>query len=339
MKMKKYAIWNNKGGVGKTFLSFIISTEYAINNPDQKVLVADMCPQANLSEIMLGGNSKGSSNLEKILDARDRKTIGGYFDLRIREPHNIIGRESDYAIQVSDYNSELPTNLYLLCGDPSLEIQAQVMNQIGSQTLPQDSWKNVHNWLRDLMLVNSEKFGSTINFIDCNPSFSAYTELAMIAADRLIIPCSSDGSSARAISNVASLVYGIGENDAISQVSFSAQAKKFGLSLPLIHTVILNRSTQYNKQASKAFAAMFDNIKKRVNDLYARSSKSFTSGSGNYFEDMPDNHSVAIVCSYYGRPLSKITVGPYEIHEIKAQVNKEPLERYKGAINNLIKNI
>ena len=76
----RYAIWNNKGGVGKTFISFVLSTEYAKKNPEKKVIVVDMCPQANLSEAVLGGNGVGSKNLSDILNSTDRKTIGGYFD-------------------------------------------------------------------------------------------------------------------------------------------------------------------------------------------------------------------------------------------------------------------
>ena len=37
--MKKYAIWNNKGGVGKAFLSFGLATEYAKSNPSTNVLI------------------------------------------------------------------------------------------------------------------------------------------------------------------------------------------------------------------------------------------------------------------------------------------------------------
>jgi CO dehydrogenase nickel-insertion accessory protein CooC1 len=57
--LMRYALWNNKGGVGKSFLSFVLSTEIA-KARNQPVIVVDMCPQANLSEIMLGGNGIGS---------------------------------------------------------------------------------------------------------------------------------------------------------------------------------------------------------------------------------------------------------------------------------------
>ena len=51
----RYAIWNNKGGVGKSFLSFILGTEIAKRNSAGRVILVDMCPQANLSEVVLGG--------------------------------------------------------------------------------------------------------------------------------------------------------------------------------------------------------------------------------------------------------------------------------------------
>ena len=63
---KKYAFWNNKGGTGKTSIAFQSITLYAEQHPDQRILAIDVCPQANLSELMLGGlNFKGSEKLLK----------------------------------------------------------------------------------------------------------------------------------------------------------------------------------------------------------------------------------------------------------------------------------
>lgn len=33
----KYLVWNNKGGVGKTFLTYNLAVEFAISHPDQDV--------------------------------------------------------------------------------------------------------------------------------------------------------------------------------------------------------------------------------------------------------------------------------------------------------------
>lgn len=42
--MSIYAIWNNKGGVGKSYLTFQIACEYAAQHPEKRVLVVDLCP-------------------------------------------------------------------------------------------------------------------------------------------------------------------------------------------------------------------------------------------------------------------------------------------------------
>ncbi len=330
----RYAIWNNKGGVGKTFLSFTIGCEYAHRNPDAKVLFVDMCPQANLSEILLGGNGEGSRSLEAILSEKARQTIGGYFDERINSPQKMTGDETSYTIQLNKYNSNLPDNTYLICGDPSLELQAQVVNQIGSQTLPQNSWKNVHNWLKDIVLAQVAKFGKDTHvFIDCNPSFSAYTELALLASEQLIVPCSCDGSSARAIKNIADLLFGANDSPYGDKV-FSKVCNANGMPLPVIHSIILNRSTQYSDRASKAFRAMFEEIQNVTNNFYRRMPEAFPSG-GPKFLDVPDSHSVTIVSSHLGKPLHSITPGRYAVHDENPQVNSEPLDRYKEAIGNL----
>jgi hypothetical protein len=109
-----------------------------------------------------------------------------------------------------------------------------------------------------------------------------------------------------------------------------ARADHFKMPLPSIHSVVLNRSTQYSKKASKAFGAMFDEIKKRVITLKAAGASHFAP-AGPHFEDVPDSHSVAIVCSHLGIPLFALTPGRYEVHDTEPQVNSEPLERYKTA--------
>jgi cellulose biosynthesis protein BcsQ len=49
-----YVIWNNRGGSGKTNLTYHLAIKYAYRNPDKTVLVVDMCPQADLSHAFLG---------------------------------------------------------------------------------------------------------------------------------------------------------------------------------------------------------------------------------------------------------------------------------------------
>lgn len=61
--MQSYAIWNNKGGTGKSTITFNIASRFAELHPDRNVLVVDMCPQANSSMLLLGGGIEGESKL------------------------------------------------------------------------------------------------------------------------------------------------------------------------------------------------------------------------------------------------------------------------------------
>lgn len=338
----KYAVWNNKGGVGKTLLSFILATEYAENNPDQNIIVVDMCPQANLSEILLGGNQNLGVELNEMLQQANRKTVGGYIDSRIDSPHSPTGREHEFLIKVNDYNNNIPENVYLVCGDPSLELQAQVIAQIGSQLLPKDTWKNTRYWIKDLIDGCAKHYMSdkaVTAIVDCNPSFSSYTELAIVASDKIILPCSSDGSSARAINNMAALVYGMGVNEGYVSSAFPSKCKELDVTLPVIHSLVLNRSTIYNVKASKAFAAMNKNIKSRFESLCNTGLGEYVENYDDVFIEVPDTHSVAIVCSHLGLPLNKLEVGKYEVFDEEPQVNEGPLDRYKEHVKGLVNSL
>jgi cellulose biosynthesis protein BcsQ len=75
---------------------------------------------------------------------------------------------------------------FLVAGDEQLEIQ-------GSRVLgatapgPSDAWRVVHTWISDLIqdIKHIWSQDECAVFIDCNPSFSIYTELALSASDRL----------------------------------------------------------------------------------------------------------------------------------------------------------
>lgn len=112
---KKYLLWNNKGGVGKTFLSYTLAVEYAIRNPDEDVVLVDACPQTNVSEIVLGGNGLGAENVNQLTNSG--LTIAGYIKERFTKgQQERIGTEANFFVQAATYNQKMPENLYLLCG-------------------------------------------------------------------------------------------------------------------------------------------------------------------------------------------------------------------------------
>lgn len=94
--MRTYTFWNNKGGTGKTSLCFQCVLEYALAHESAKILVVDLCPQANLSELLLGGmENNGAGNLDSLYHSQPRKSIGGYFDLRMQTPYIYTSKKTN----------------------------------------------------------------------------------------------------------------------------------------------------------------------------------------------------------------------------------------------------
>ena len=120
MQLKEsYVIWNDKGGVRKTTLTFHIATRYARCNSSTPVLVIDLCPQANVSMALLSTPEQcGSTHLHYLYT--QQKTVSSYLQRSI-QPGSVI-KASDFLTKVKDYNNQLPYNLFLLCGDMYLEL-------------------------------------------------------------------------------------------------------------------------------------------------------------------------------------------------------------------------
>lgn len=333
----KYAIWNNKGGVGKTFLTYALATEHAHRNPGKSICIIDACPQANISEILLGGNGQGTTKLGTLLSETNRLTIGGYFDARLSNPDKLLGTESAYALKVDSFAPALPGNLYLVCGDPSLELQVQSMNQLASVDLPEGRWLNVHKWICDLQDGILPAHNDKVDFfIDCNPSFATYTAQALLASDRIIVPCTADGSSARAIVNVGRLLYGINVPAYYQNSGFNANINKLGISLPKIHAVINNRHTTSKEVPSKAFQAMFIEIKHQAESLKQRQPTIFVPNNSDWYKRMPDAHAVAIVASTKAIRIHELKPGNYRLPHGSTQLTLGPLERYKEQLDSII---
>ena len=231
--MSIYSLWNNKGGVGKSYLTFQIAAGYAKAHPDQKVLVLDMCPQANASSMLLGGMVEGEKALDELGMSNPRQTIAGYIRDRVTSPYQNPRTGASYIIRVRDKNQAIPGNLFLVTGDEELEVLA---SRVSGATRPgsDDAWARVHLWLTDLIndVAESWNMNSVTTFIDCNPSFGIYTELSMSASDRLIIPFSADGSSKRAVRAVLSLVYGKVRSPGGQQSEFHINSERWRLKTP-----------------------------------------------------------------------------------------------------------
>lgn len=350
--MASYAIWNNKGGVGKSYLTFQIASEYARTHPEQNILVIDLCPQANATGMLLGGMETGEKALDHLSSRTPRQTISGYVEDRISSPYVNPKTGAQFVINVSDHNSRAPKNLFLVSGDEQLEIQA---SRVRGATVPgpSEAWRMVHTWISNLIediqnLWNQEN--GTV-FIDCNPSFSIYTELGMSASDRLIIPFSADGSSKRAVRAVLALLYGITRVPGSQQSEFYLNSQQFRLSTPRIYCYIGNRLTQYIRSA-KAFRSVVNEIGNEIwsvwkgnpNVFYVHPAGAPSPPSRSAFNEMfqfeiVDANTASVVSSSLGIPIIAMAAGLYPVAGRNVMVNQQQLWNQQPNIQELVKAI
>ncbi|WP_299146735.1 AAA family ATPase [uncultured Comamonas sp.] len=343
--MGRYALWNNKGGVGKSFLTFSLACEYAITHPDEEVLVLDLCPQANTTEMFLGGKDGAIAQLQTMYGEKPRRSIGGYFESRLTSPFIPMPSVQDFLYKPSSTNRNIPENLVLVAGDNLLELLAEAMRGVSQLALPNDAWAKVMRWLNDLIRTFTEasQYSDVTTFIDCNPSFSMYTQVALCAAEYVVVPFTADDSSRRGIENVLALLYGIASSElqGYARLSFSSRASQDGVDLPRLHTFVSNRVTMYKGKPSSAFQAKSAPIKLLVDNALSQGKKYFANYkiSTDLFVEMPDYHSVAVVASSEGCPLSRLKSGHHGVDGDIVQVNQNAIEKYTKAVAKLVQRL
>lgn len=339
--MVSYAFWNNKGGTGKTSLVFQTVCRYAEQYPEKRMLAIDLCPQANLSELFFGGQEHGGNhNLLASHGENPRCSIGGYFDVRLPSPFSPQGFNSrDYITNPNRVNGSIASNIDLICGDPLLELQAIAMNTLANANLPGvNSWMAVIDWLNDLLEQVKDEYD--VIFIDTNPSFSMYTQIALAAAQRVVLPVMADDSSRRAVQNALSLIYGIRLPSPIyAQYTFSNQMKSAGRDLPKIHLLIRNRITQYMGDAS-AYQAVLEEISGDLRAAIKAFPEHFTfSTPEEGIISVRDFQTTGVVSFARGCPFTQVRHGKLTINGKRVQVKREYLENANAAIQNVVDHI
>ena len=361
-----FVIWNDKGGVGKTTLTFHMSTEYAARHPDQKILVIDLCRHANVSMALLALPSFDTEKLKK-MKIPEKKSISSYLhDVTNLKPLSVVDPE-DFLIKVSDFNTKIPANVFLLRGDDvDLELMAPSLEQKRLKEISKDSivsykpWKYITSCVRYFIegYGNMRGVATDANdwvvFIDTSTSFSIYTQMAIVAAKRLIIPTNADDFSREALKSTLSLVYGvpIGERsrESVDKTgTFSFKVKTFKISLPEIGLVIHNRQTLYKKQPIQAHSLIARSISDVVSSAYESHRKELFEQNQNegsplsrdavekkYYVGVQDFHTVGLGALHMGKPLRAINSSTIKILGETVKLNRDQLDDCKNSLKDLV---
>lgn len=343
-----YAVWNNKGGVGKSTLTFHLASRYADLNTNEKVLIVDMCPQANSTMMFFGSGVKGESKVVVMENMSPAPTIAGYISDQINRltANGVTQPISTWMHQVSTVNAELPGNIFIIPGDANLELLAAPVAYYANAQFPQGIWASVHLWVKQLIDQLTSGSDTWTVFIDTNPSFSIYTELAVSAANRLLVPFNADDSSRHAVAANVRLLHGVGAaNPVYDAYTYRARAQQAGMTIPQYHLFIGNRFTQY-KGSAKAFSALSDAVSTELHAIYKQSSGCFVKRSkrvrskadflGEYCRDVRDFNTTGVVAAHRGELISKLKDGEYDVHGESVSVRRNNIDDCTKAIDAIV---
>ena len=177
-----YAICNLRGGIGKTSLAFNLSYE------TDNLLVADTCPQGNLSYFFDGSYYQSNSTSANDL-------IVPYFIPGLghasRVAKLISATNANFRNKTS-YFIPSASELYMLPSQmANALVQARTMSGANQTRVIDNMLYSLKTELRREMSETS----STRCLIDTSPFFSGATHLSWHAADALIIPVRTDQQS------------------------------------------------------------------------------------------------------------------------------------------------
>ncbi|MBD0865884.1 MAG: ParA family protein [Rhodobacteraceae bacterium] len=182
------ALFNNKGGVGKTSLLYHLAHMFAYEG--LRVVAADLDPQANLTGMFLD-----DSRMEALWSSDEPVTM--YSAMR-----PLMTGTGDVLKLVPEQITE---QLFLLPGDLRL---SEVEDELSTQWPMCLSRNKNHRAFRvtaafhRMIQAASEELGADIALIDVGPNLGAINRCALVAADHVVIPIGADLFSIQGLQNV-----------------------------------------------------------------------------------------------------------------------------------------
>lgn len=184
--MKSIALFNNKGGVGKTTLAYHLGAMFS--ELGHRVLFADLDPQANLSTMCLT-----EERLEAIWGLKPRPTIYGAVE-RLRRGVGDVDKVAPEAVT---------GRISLVTGDLQLSEFEDDLSQQWPKCLERDERAfRVTTAFHRVVADAGKRFGADVAVLDVGPNFGAINRAALIAADYVIVPVAPDLFSMQGLQNV-----------------------------------------------------------------------------------------------------------------------------------------
>lgn len=196
---KIISIFNNKGGVGKTTLTWNIGD--ALARKGKRTLLIDFDPQCNLSLAVLGEHTFSKKLPNKEIHCPPYgTTVRAYLQRFLQGTGG-----SEVFLQCGEEN-KTHQNVKLIAGDfwlnaygESLSVGADLLTGTGIS-----KYVILVNMVKEANRVNNADFDFVL--IDLPPSFGTLVRAALYSSDYYIVPCTSDTFSAYCVSLIGEML-------------------------------------------------------------------------------------------------------------------------------------
>jgi cellulose biosynthesis protein BcsQ len=208
--MFSISVFNNKGGVGKTTLSFHLA--YALAALGKKVLVVDLDPQCNLTIL-----SMNDEQIFKVWDAEDpyMEDFGEFeaIDLSKRDRLLSSSRSVHFLLKSTEDGQtdflETPppvnigANIWILPGRLTLHSYEDKIGERWANTYKGDPLAiRTITQIRTLALRYAEEYEYDFIVYDTSPSLGMLNRVVLSMTDGFIVPCLPDKFSLYGIKNI-----------------------------------------------------------------------------------------------------------------------------------------
>ncbi len=310
-KYKNYCISNLRGGIGKSTISFNLSYMFSRIN---STLVADLCPQRNLTESIMRGQD-ASVNIGIALRP---KVLGPAFgdvpdDISYRLSHlndHFKGGKKSFFVPGDADLFAFPSSLYQ-------QLQ-QAMAARNNRAV-----KNILFSLRDIIEAEKQSKGCSLSLMDCSPFYAGATHLAWCASDAIIIPVRVDEHSIDSLELTLRMI-----SDKNSDFNIWAE-RAGGIPAPRVASIVM---TMVGARSPKK------GVKDLASQMYVEKAYSVAAKYPNlfHFDDPADAFAITDDFMSAGRisgaesiPIPQLRVGQFHtVNGKRLQVNQSQI-KYK----------